>query len=216
MGERAAAKDVYLFVMDTMADWEAGFAVAGINQPTYQAEPGRFVVRTVGPSRNGVRTLGGITILPDLTLYELRPEGSAMLILPGAPAWDVGEHDAAAQKAAEFLDAGVPVAAICGATAGLARAGLLDGRPHTSNGADYLAAVPGYAGGAFYIDEPAVGAGDLITASGTAPVAFAYRIFQRLELFAPPVLAAWYALFARGDASVFHALAADAAPGEAV
>ena len=50
-----------------------------------------------------------------------------------------------AGKAAEFLDAGVPVAAICGATAGLAAEGLLDDRRHTSNAAEFLAAT-GYGG----------------------------------------------------------------------
>ena len=49
---------------------------------------------------------------------------------------------------------GVPVAAICGATAGLARAGLLDQRNHTSDAAGYLAAT-GYAGGAHYVDRRA-------------------------------------------------------------
>lgn len=197
---------VHLFVLDTMADWETGYAVAGINQPTFQARPGRYRVRTVGPTRDPVRTMGGVTILPDLALDELSPGGSAMLILPGAIAWDEGEHAAAAERARELLDAGVPVAAICGATAGLARAGVLDGRPHTSNAAEYLAAAPGYAGHAHYVGEPAVRDGDLITAGGTAPVHFARLVFERLELYAPEVLDAWFALYATGDASAFHAL----------
>ena len=47
--------------------------------------------------------------------------------------------------ARRFLTAGVPVAAICGATYGLALEGLLDDRAHTSNAAEYLA-YSGYAG----------------------------------------------------------------------
>ena len=54
--------------------------------------------------------------------------------------WDAG-GGAFAAAAARFLDAGVPVAAICGATAGLARAGLLDKRLHTSAAAGYLMAT---------------------------------------------------------------------------
>ncbi|MBA2243379.1 MAG: glutamine amidotransferase [Gemmatimonadetes bacterium] len=197
---------VHLFVLDTMADWEPGYAIAGINQPTFQARPGRYTVRTVGPTRDPVRTMGGLTIVPDLSLEELTPEESAMLILPGAVAWDEGEHAAAVEKARAFLDAGVPVAAICGATAGLARHGLLDGRPHTSNAPEYLAMAPGYAGQAHYVGEPSVRDGDLITASGTAPVHFARLIFERLEVYAPEVLDAWYALYTTGDASAFYAL----------
>jgi putative intracellular protease/amidase len=201
---------VHLFVLDTMADWEAGYAITGINQQAFQANPGRYVVRTVGATREPVRTMGGVTILPDLTLDEVTPGASAMLILPGAETWDAGEHAAAAEKARELLEAGVPVAAICGATSGLARRGLLDARPHTSNAPEYLAAAPGYAGQAHYAGGPALRDGDLITASGTAPLEFARLIFERLELYAPPVLDAWYALYKHGDASAFHALAEEA------
>lgn len=199
---------VHLFVLDTMADWEPGFAVAGINQPAYQTNPGRYAVKTVGSSREPVRTLGGISILPDMALDELTPADSAMLILPGGTAWDEGRHEDAVEKAREFLAAGVPVAAICGATAGLARGGLLNDRPHTSNAREYLANQPGYAGGAHYVDAPAHRDGDLITGSGTAPIDFARAIFERLDLYAPPVLDAWYALYRHGDPAGFYALAA--------
>ncbi len=200
-------RTVHLFVLDTMADWEPAYAVAGINQPEYQVQPGRYTVRTVGATRQPVRTIGGMTIVPDLALAEVAPEESAMLILPGGTAWDEGQHAAAAEKARGFLAAGVPVAAICGATAGLARAGVLDARPHTSNAPEYLDAC-GYAGQAHYAGGPAVRDGDLITASGIAPLEFARLIFERLELYAPPVLDAWYALYAKGDPSGFHALQA--------
>lgn len=164
-------------------------------------------------TRDAVRTLGGVTVLPDLALEELNPGASAMLILPGATAWEQGEHGAAVEMVRQFLDAGVPVAAICGATAGLAAAGLLDGRPHTSNAPEYLAMAPGYAGGAHYVAEPAVRDGELITASAMAPIDFARRIFEALELYTPEVLNAWYALYARGDASAFHALMAASGEG---
>lgn len=199
--------DIYLYLFDTLADWEAGYATAGLNQPAYQTQPGRYAVRTIGASRQPVRTAGGVTVLPDLALGEVTPNGAALLILPGGAAWDAGHNGEAVELARRFLAEGVPVAAICGATAGLARAGLLDGRRHTSNGADYLAAQPGYHGQAHYVAEPAVLAGDLITASGTAPVHFARRIFERLDVYAPPVLDAWFALHAAQDSS-FQALAA--------
>jgi len=204
-----AQQTVHLFVMDTMSDWEPGYAIAGINQPVFQLNPGRYAVRTVGSSRDPVRTMGGVTILPDMALQELRPEESAMLILPGAATWDdPGAHADALQLAGEFLAAGVPVAAICGATGGLARAGMLNGRPHTSNALEFMAAQPGYDGAAHYAGTPAVLDGDLITASGTAPVDFARAIFERLELYAPPVLDAWYALYKHNDPAAFYTLAA--------
>jgi len=112
--------------------------------------------------------------------------------------------------ARSFLGAGVPVAAICGATAGLARGGLLDHRRHTSNASEYLAAT-GYPGGSHYEAAPAVTDGDLITAAGTAPVDFACHIFRRLEVFTPQVLESWYLLFKTGDSEHYEALVASLA-----
>src|SRR5262245_405916 len=128
---------VHLFVFDGLSDWEPGFAVAGLNQPPAPGAAPRFRVATVGATDAPVRTMGGLRVVPDGTLVRLDPRGSAMLILPGGPAWEAGDNDAAVAAARAFLDAGVPVAAICGATFGLARAGLLDDRRHTSNAREY-------------------------------------------------------------------------------
>ncbi len=196
---------VHLFVLDTLADWETGYAIAGINNPQWQAQPGRYRVVTVGVSREPVRTIGGVTIMPDMTLDDLDASQSAMLILPGSDTWDAGKNTEAIAKAWAFLAAGVPVAAICGATAGLARAGILDAHRHTSNALEYLRAT-GYRGEALYQDEAAVTDGNLITASATAPVDFAYQIFKRLEVYDARTLEAWYGLYKTGDPSYFFAL----------
>ena len=196
---------VHLYVCDTLADWEPGFAISGLNNPDMQTQPGRFRVQTVAARPEPVTTLGGMRILPDLTLDALAPSDSALLILPGAETWDGDAHAAALAKAKEFVAAGVPVAAICGATVGLARAGLLDERRHTSNDARYLAAT-GYGGTALYEEQPAVCDGNVITATTTAPVAFAYEIFKLLDVYPSAVLEEWYALFTTGDPAHFFAM----------
>jgi putative intracellular protease/amidase len=130
-------------------------------------------------------------------LDDLDPARSALLILPGGQGWDRGEHLAAAHKAREFLDAGVPVAAICGATAGLARVGVLDERRHTSNAIAYLKGT-GYAGTDRYEDVPAFSDGLLVTAGGMAPLEFAREIFKLLDLYEDEALQAWYDLYKTG------------------
>lgn len=198
---------VDLYITDTMADWEAGHAIAHIMRPSWQREPGRYRVRTVAASAAPVTTMGGIRITPDATLSELSPKTSAMLILTGADTWDDDAHGEVLDAARTFLDAGTPVAAICGATYGLAVAGLLDDREHTSNAAIYLAGS-GYRGAQLYRDEPAVTDRALITASGCHPVDFARHIFAALELYEPDVLDAWHGLYTTGDPRYFAALAA--------
>jgi putative intracellular protease/amidase len=196
---------VHLFVFDTMADWEAAFAIAGINNPQFQLAPGRYRVATVAASRAMVTTIGGVRVQPDLVLDEVSPGVSAMLILPGGQRWESGGNSEAVDKARDFVAAGVPVAAICAATLALARGGLLDERAHTSNAPEYLAAS-GYRGGGLYRRVPATTDGNLITASGIAPVDFAYEIFKTLGLYGEPALEAWYALFKSGDASKYYQL----------
>lgn len=193
-------------VYDTFSDWEAGHATAHINRALWHREPGTWQVKTVARSAEPITSMGGMRILPDLVLDDLRPADSAMLILPGLET----EHDpetpaAFARKAREFLAAGVPVAAICGATFALAQEGLLDDRPHTSNAAEYLS-YTGYSGGAHFVQAPAVTGGDLITASGTSPVEFAREILARLDVFEPHVLEAWYRLYGTNDPAGFYAL----------
>jgi putative intracellular protease/amidase len=203
------ATKVHVAVYDTLADWEVGFATAHINKQTWQRQPGRYAVVTVGESRAPATTMGGVRITPDMSLADLRPQDSAMLVLAGADTWlEAGGNAAFAGKAREFLEAGVPVAAICGATAGLAAEGLLDDRRHTSNAAEFLAAT-GYGGAKRYVDEPAVTDGDLITASATAPVEFAREVLARLDVYKPAVLAAWYKLYGLHDpAGYFELMAA--------
>jgi putative intracellular protease/amidase len=200
---------VHLFVFDTLSDWESAYAIAGLNNPAWQVQPGRYQVKTVGESREPVKTIGGVTILPDMTLDELEPEQSALLILPGGNDWAQGEHIAAREKARAFLAAGVPVAAICGATVGLALAGILDDKRHTGNFIGELKAT-NYRGEALYQNQLAVTDGNLITAGATAPIDFAYQIFQKLEVYTPQVLEAWYGLYKTGDPSYFFALIKDA------
>ncbi|HET6856838.1 MAG TPA: DJ-1/PfpI family protein [Streptomyces sp.] len=198
-----ARKTVYLAVYDTFADWETGHTTAHLTQNGY-------TVRTVGPSTEPVTTMGGLRIQPDLALDDVRADDpdAALLILTGAELWDTGDELAPFARAARaFLGAGVPVAAICGATAGLAREGLLDDRTHTSAVSFYLDAT-GYKGGEHYRETDAVTDRDLITAGPTEPVALAREVFARLGVYEGEKLDAWYRLFHDSDASAVEVLEA--------
>jgi len=162
-------------------------------------------VQTVGLAHGVVRSMGNVAVLPDTTLADLSPAHSAMLILPGGIGWDQGQHLEAARKAQAFLQAGVPVAAICGATAGLARVGVLDERRHTSNAIAYLKGT-GYRGTDRYEDVPAFDDGLLVTAGGMAPLEFTQAIFKRLGIYSDEALDAWYALYKTGRSDQFARL----------
>jgi putative intracellular protease/amidase len=196
-------RTAHLALYDTLADWEVGHLLAELHSGRFTET--RFEVVTVGESRDPITTMGGVRMVPDALLADLEPADSDLLVLPGADMWDAGGGEAFAAAAGRFLDAGVPVAAICGATAGLARAGLLDERNHTSAAPEYLAAT-GYAGGDRYLDERAVVDGDLITAGPQSPVQFACATLKRLGLASDRTLDAYEALFDRGDQAAFPVL----------
>lgn len=198
----------YLYVLDTMADWEPALLIAEINTGrAFRKDAGRYTVKTVGLTKNPVVTMGGVRILPDMSIDECKPDDACVLILPGGDTWLEDMHSPLIEKARTFLNAGVPVAAICGATMSLAKAGLLDDRPHTSNDLAYLKAVcSAYAGEKFYRQEPAVTDGNLITASGIAPLEFAREVLRKLDVFSPKTLDAWYQLYVTHEAQYFYAL----------
>lgn len=209
-----ARDTVYLYVLDTMADWEPGFAMAELNTGRF-FRPGaqRLHVRTCATAREPVTSMGGLRILPDMAVEEVDVRKAALLLLPGGETWLEPRHAPVLGKAREFLAAGVPVAAICGATMALAEAGLLDDRPHTSNDLGFLRGVcPNYKGEGRYLAQPAVTGGDLITASGTAPLEFARQIFQRLGVFSENTLEAWYNLHTLKEPQYFMRLMQSVAP----
>jgi putative intracellular protease/amidase len=196
-------QNVHLVALNTLADWEPGLAIAHLNAPA----PGmasRYRVRSVGLSGDAVTTKGGLRILPELTVDELSPDDSALLILPGADIWMDPRTDAALRAASAFVKAGVPVAAICGGTLGLARAGLLDDRRHTSNAPAFLTPT-GYRGAKHYVSAPVVEDDGVITAPATASLDFATHLLAKLEVFSEAALDSWYALYSTGKPEHYFA-----------
>ena len=138
---------------------------------------------------------------------DIAVDAQSVLLLPGGTTWDRPEQGAIIRKAEELLSVGATVCAICGATVALAHAGLLDDRPHTSNGEGFLDMMcPDYRGQRHYVAEPSVADGNLITAGGTGALLWAKQIIERLGVFRVDTLEAWYAYFGTGEARYFFAL----------
>ena len=199
---------VYIYVLDTLADWELGYVTAELNSGRFfKKDAPEVSVKTVAISTEPVKTMGGLTIVPDCTIREIAVSEKSVLLLPGANTWDDPRYSVMMKKAGELLSAGALVCAICGATMALASAGLLDRRPHTSNGAGYLEMVsPSYKGQKFFVDVPSVVDRNLITASSTGGLLWAKQIIERLDVFQHNTLEAWYAYFSTGEAQHFFTL----------
>lgn len=191
-----------------MADWEPANVLAELHSGRFLKTPGlRYTVTLCGRTRDPITTMGGLRLAPEITVDAIHPDTGDLLLLPGAETWLEPEQRQIIEMAGQLLAGGTVVAAICGATLALAQAGLLDRRRHTSNALEALRQFcPGYHGDAYYVDEPAVTDTNLITASGVAPVDFAYQVFRRLGVMNEATLEAWYQLFHTRRPEFFAAL----------
>ena len=199
---------IYVYVLDTLADWELGYVISELNSGRFfkKGAP-RVSLKTVSYSKEPIKTMGGLTIVPDCLIEDIALSKESVLLLPGADTWNAPKHGAIIKKASELLLADATVCAICGATAALANFGLLDKRPHTSNGAGFLEMFsPGYKGQSFYIDKPSVADRNLITASCTGALLWAKQIIEHLGVFQADTLEAWYEYFSTGKPEHFFAL----------
>lgn len=190
-----APSDIHVLVFDGFADWEPAHALAELRRS------GKRDVVAVGFNASSVVSMGGLRVLPDRPLSEVTANQVGLFILPGGDLWETGDYpEPELSDVLRQLDAsGVPVAAICGATFALARAGLLNDRRHTSTIPNDLNAVPGYTGAAHYVAEPAVTDRGVITASGLASVDFAREVFAMMEVFSTADQAVWFDMYKSGQ-----------------
>ena len=199
---------IYVYVLDTLADWELGYVTPELNSGRFfkKGAP-RVSLKTVSASKEPIKTMGGLTIVPDCLIEDIALSKESVLLLPGADTWSEPRHSAIIKKAGEFLSFGATVGAICGATAALANFGLLNNRAHTSNGPGFLEMVSsGYTGQSFYVDKPSVVDDNLITASSTGALLWAKQIIEHLGVFQPTTLNSWYDYFTTGKPEDFFAL----------
>lgn len=187
-------KAVYLLVVPGFADWEPAHALAELRRH------GGYRVEVVGLTRAPVESMGGLMVQPSRTPTEVDPADVAVFIVPGGDRWESSPMEPELTTLLHRLDAaGTPLAAICGATVAIVRAGLLRGRRHTSNGRAYLEKlVPDYDAGADYVDAPAVRDRGLITASGLADVEFAAELMGELEVLTEKGRRVWTEIFRTG------------------
>lgn len=183
----------YLLVFDGLADWEPALALCEINKS------GKFDVVTVGFSAGQVTTMGGYKVCPDITLDSINPDEAAIFIMPGGEMWEQGPHEELIRILQQLHAQGTAIAAICGATLEIARAGLMRGIFHTSNSRDYLRAMlPEYNEDDFYVDKLATTDKNLITASGLGSIEFACEIVRLLNIYTSEETQDLFEMFKRG------------------
>lgn len=84
---------VYVYVMNAMADWEIGYCLAELNSKRFFRKDAREIsVKAVSLSKEPVKSMGGLTIDPDLTIEDVRITKDNVLILPGSDSWSEADN----------------------------------------------------------------------------------------------------------------------------
>ncbi|MCP4178880.1 MAG: glutamine amidotransferase [bacterium] len=200
--------NVYLYVLNTMADWEIGFLTAELNSKRYfKDENLEIKIIKTGKTNDTIQTMGGFAIQPNISVGSLNIEEDDILILPGADTWLEEENNQILEIAKKRVDNNLKVAAICGGTVGLAKEGALNNIKHTSNDKEFLKMIcPTYSGEKFYQKSPAVTDKNLVTASGLAPIEFTYEVLKLLGVFKTETLESWCKLYKTRESKYYFDL----------
>ena len=67
---------VYVYTLDNLADWELGYITAELNSKRFfKKDAPSISIRMAGLSREPIKTMGGLTILPDCTINDIAVDG---------------------------------------------------------------------------------------------------------------------------------------------
>lgn len=186
-------KKIFIFLFDGFSDWEIAFLSPEVKKSD------SFDLVYFSKDGEPVNSMGGLRVLPEMSLSEINVDDVYMLILPGGTAWEKGENTEIDLLVKTVFTQKGTIAAICAATAYLGKKGFLLNRKHTSASLDYLKAIaPEYSGEKDYVDTLAITDENVITANGIAPIEFAREIFIKLNLFNDKDLEKWFQLFKYG------------------
>lgn len=171
-----AQKTIGFVFVPGFADWEYGMLAASAVE--------WFGARSIALTPDGkpVKGISGFTLSPQRTTDPGSNADLDAVAVIGSDQWASDEAADIKPLITAVASRGALVGAICAGTLPLARAGLLAGRSHTSNGREWiLGHVADYAGAEHYQDVPhAVTGGSVVTAPGSAPGTFAAAFLEAL------------------------------------
>ena len=186
-------RKIFIYLFNGFSDWEIAYLSPEIKKSS------TFDLVYFSGNGKPVVSMGGLRVLPDMSLSEINIDDIDMLILPGGTAWGNEGNTEIEQLVRTLFDKKTTIAVICGATEYLAQQGLLNQIKHTSNNLGYLKMVaPEYLGDDNYIDSLAVTDKNIITAKGVAPIEFAREVFTAIKLYSDKDTEKWYQLFKNG------------------
>ena len=94
---------IYVYVLDTLADWELGYITAELHSGRFfKKDAERVSLKTVSYSKEPIHTMGGLTVIPDCLIDDIAVKETSVLLLPGADTWSDPKHSAIIKKQVNF------------------------------------------------------------------------------------------------------------------
>ena len=125
-------KKVYIYLFEGYSDWEIAYVTTEIMKSE------EYAIVYFSKDCQPLLSMGGLRVLPDISLEDVATNDIAMLILPGGTAWQQNLNSAIDPLIEKMYSERKPIAAICGATDYLVRFGIFADVKHTRNALDYL------------------------------------------------------------------------------
>lgn len=199
-------KIVYLYLLDSFADWEIGHILSVFKmEEDLKKENSKYKLKTISNTKT-VESLGGLKVTCDCTLDDIDFENMAGLILSGGKTWEDPKQEKILDIAEDLIKKNIMVAGICGATLALSKRGILNNHLHTSNSIDYLKMSPKYSGTNKYVDTLCVSNLNLITASSAGSLEFTKEIMKQLNLFSKDFIENFYNYFKTGKLDYYNSM----------
>lgn len=187
-------KKVVLVILDQFADWEGAFITNALMSG--EISQGNEVL-WASTDREPKRSIGRMTVIPDITLDEI-PEDADALLLIGGDSWRKDVAKQVVDPVKSFRSRNKLVGFICDATYFAAANGFLNDVEHTGNDPEALKKAPGYTGSDKYILDNAVLDQGIVTANGNSPVDFATLILEELKAADPEDIRMWTDFYSIG------------------
>lgn len=186
-------QEVLFILLNEYADWEGAFLSISLNTGVIPGNEIKYIPKTVTPTLEGVRSIGGFRTMPDYS-FQTMPADYAALILIGGMQWKSPEAELVAPMVQEALKRGKIVGAICNAASFLCSHGFLNDVKHTGNTLSQLKLWGGdpYTNEAGYQEKQAVSDKNIVTANGTGHLEFARELLLLLNADTPENIEASY------------------------
>ncbi|HSK67964.1 MAG TPA: DJ-1/PfpI family protein [Candidatus Limnocylindria bacterium] len=165
-------KKAIFVILDRFADWEASYLSMALNGEVTDD----YLVMYASRDNNLKESIGGMTMLPDLTFQDVPPDADALILIGAQGSWWNGDHEDIRELTERFIRAGKVVGAICDAAMWLSSVGLANSFRHKP-----VAADTGGPLAACSLAQDVMCVGKVVMANCNAPVAFAAEVLRALD-----------------------------------